>query len=205
MEPHDFDKFIKDKLQPGNVYQHESGQAKPFIWSAVQNNLKSSSLTWRHLAAAMVLLLAGFSLAFYLNERSHQQELKLLSQKISKIQNNYQSELVLLQLKEAQVDSLAHELRNVAPPFINLPQTERVIYKTDTVFVKQTEFISTVSTPDTANALPDIEKPSEPDPTTTTQESEIDDMIYLHYSDQHLKQKPETIRFKLGSFTARKD
>ncbi|GJM30722.1 MAG: hypothetical protein DHS20C17_33570 [Cyclobacteriaceae bacterium] len=208
MEPSDFDKLVKEKLQQNrDLYRNERETAKPFIWSAIQTRIAKNTMIWSHLAAAMVLLLVGISLVFYLNKRTYQKEMVALSQKVGKLQENYQAQLLLLQVKEAQVDSLTDKLKNIAQPLIDLPQKERIIYKTDTVFVKQIEHITTVSIPEppNENMLNDTVIQTKPAQSAISQQREIDDLIYPNYSSLSGKQKQETLKFKLGSFTARKD
>ncbi len=80
MEPMDIDNIIKNKLQESSdLHTHEMDSAKPFIWSAVQNQILKRSITWYHLAAAIVMLMVSFSFVLYSIQNRHNKEINLLS------------------------------------------------------------------------------------------------------------------------------
>ena len=91
MEPSDFDKILKSKIaEPGDLHEKEMNSAKPFIWSAVQKEIKGTrSLRWYHLAAAVLLLLICFSIILYALQNAHQKQLLILSDKIDLMESNH--------------------------------------------------------------------------------------------------------------------
>jgi len=206
MEPSDIDKIIKGKLQETNdAHNQEMDSAKPFVWSAITKELKKKkSLSWYHLAAAVLLLLLSFSFIFYSIQQNHENEMVLISDKIDQLQKNYQSQLELLNSKDAEVKLLANELRGVElqlsdlGQFKPISQKEIIVYRTDTVYVKQVEYITSVSDPVISIEKTmdfEVEK-SEQLAQAETQHNEIDAVIYPSFVSQGKKQKSETIKVK---------
>ncbi len=215
MEPTDIDKIITNKLQESNdLHQHEMDTAKPFVWSAVQNKIgRKRSLTWVHLAAAVVLLLITFSFFFNSAQRGHKKELSLLSDKIDQLQINYSYQGELLGSKDNQIHTLHDELKNIELQLVDLQQQkplsakETIVYRTDTVYLTQVEYITAVSEPVEAEEVPPgtSEDQVEQIIKTTVKEKGTDAAIYPSNSIQAKNQQSETLKFKFGSFVARKD
>jgi len=214
METCEFDKIIKKKILESNeLHEHDIASAKPFIWSAIQNRVKGKRLLkWHHLAAAILLLVIGFSFILHRVQKGHQYEIELLSNKIDQLQKNYLSQVDLLQSKDTEIESLGNQVNITDLQLTNLqqqnplPQKESIIYRTDTVFLKQIEYITSVSEPIDAEEfavvsekkqLLNMEKGK-------NQEIEIDHIIFPSYSSQDKGQKSETIKFKFVSLTASK-
>jgi len=206
MEPGDFDKLIKSSLKGENsIHSNEMDKAKPFVWAAVQNNLKSSSsLRWYHLAAAILLLMISFSFILFGVQENHKNEISLLSKKIDQLQDQYQSRDNLLQTKNDEVETLASELKIVESQLTEmqadrlLKQRETILYRTDTVYLKQVEYITTVADPVIPNEIMSVpeENPGEQQLTKAgSDEWEIDDAIYPSVASSK-KQKSESIKFK---------
>ncbi len=209
MEPIDIDEIFRKKLLENNdLHKHEMDSAKPFVWSAVQNNIgRSRSLTWYHLAAAILLLMISFSFVLYNVQKGHNNEMNLLSDKIDQLQKNHLSQAEFLQTKDIEVESLEIELKNVELKLTNLmqqktlPQMETYVYRTDTVYLKQLEYI-TISTPveskeTTVDVLESIANQKE-----IAYVQEMDDIIFPSYSSRGNGPQSETIKFKFGSLSA---
>ena len=214
MEPIDIDNLIKNKLLETNErHQHEMELAKPFIWSAVQNKIgKKSSLTWYHLAAAVVILMISFSFVLYSVQKGHTNEMELLSDKIDQLQRDYSSQATMIQTKDSQVATLGSELRNVELKLADLQlqkplsQKEVFVYQTDTVYLKQVEYITTIAYPDEPeekDIVPSVEQ-TELIGIAQVQQDQMDDAIFPSYSSQRNSQPSETIKIKFGSFTVKK-
>lgn len=215
MEPNEIDNIIRNKLQESSdLHRPEMDSAKPFVWSAVHNQIVGKqSLTWYHLAAALALLLIGFSFVLYQIQTGHRNQIDLLSNKVDQLQQNYSSQVNLLQTKETQVESMGKELRNIELQLTDLQQQESIVkketivFRTDTVFIKQVEYIN--NTPDPMEmkvvSTSTIQDPDEQEEIVTAQESSRDDAIFSNYSYPGNRQQSETIKFKFGSFTERKN
>ncbi len=215
MEPKEFDRLIKSRIQqPSDVYQKEMEAAKPFVWSAVQGNLRNTGQV-RHwqLAAAAAVLLILFSLILYTSKQEHQKELDLVYGKMDQLQQHFNTQTNLLQTREMQLDSVASQLNQVALHLEQLTQrpiassTTSPILKVDTVFIRQIEYV-------TAKPDPDIPEASDPENSTLPssavvqvsppQENKIDHVIYPSQKSAVHNSK-DAIKVKFGSFTARKD
>jgi len=206
MEPSEMDNIIKSKLQEAhNVHQAEMESAKPFVWSAVQKNLgKRRTLNWYPLAAAILLLLISFTFIFNNVQKNHESEMVLLSNKIDQLQENYQSQLELSITKDKEVESLASELKNVKLQLSDwkqenpVSQKTNIVYQTDTVYLKQVEYITTISDPIVPNVknIDSGEGQIEQLAKAENMENEIDYAIYPSFASQGKKQKSETIKVK---------
>ena len=213
MEPFEIDKIIKDKLLESNdLHKHEMDSAKPFVWSAIQNKTREKrTLTWVHLAAAVVILMISFSFVLYGIQRGHKNEMKQLSYKIDQLQQDYLSQAELLQTKDTQVSSLGGELKKVELQLTELrqqkplSQKETFVYKTDTVYHKQIEYITVVSDPVEPAEIGFDPLVNHPEQTgiAKVQVNEMDDAIFPSYSVKSTNQASETIKLKFGSFTAK--
>jgi hypothetical protein len=211
MEPMDIDKIIKNKLQQSNdLHSHEIDSSKPFIWSAVQNNIRRRTLTGYHLAAAVVMSLISFSFILFSIQNSHNNEIELLSGKIDQLQENYISQAEHLYAKEIQTASLGDELKSLELKLTEMQlqkptsQKETLVYRTDTVYVKQVEYINTNSDPVEMNI---ITTGNETDPDALIKIAQIkvqetDDEIFPSYTRQNDRKQTETRRFKFQSFSS---
>ena len=206
MEPSDIDRILKSQLEgANNAHQKELENAKPFVWAEVQKNLgKTRTLNWYHLAAAILFLLISFTFVFVNVQKNHDQEMVLLSNKIDQLQQNYQAQLGEINAKNTEVNLLATELKNVELKLSNLDQErpisqkETIVYRTDTVYLKQVEYITTVSNPVIQNEDEVISEEVEFGKLAKAEnlENEIDDAIYPSLASQSKKQKSETIKLK---------
>lgn len=211
MEPFDIDKIIKNKiLESHESHKHEMDSAKPFVWSAIQNQIGKQTLTWIHLAAAAVLLLISFSFVFYSLQKGHKNEIIQLSNKIDQLQKDYLSQAELLHTKNIEVESMSCQLNNVELQLTDLlqqkplSQKETIVYLTDTVYLKQVEYITTIADPmePKMKSIATAGEQSEQIETSIIREKEIDYIIYPSYSSQGKNQQAETIKFKFGSLSA---
>lgn len=212
MEPTDFDKILRDKIHESqDLHAKEMEAAKPFIWSAVYNEIgKKKSLTWYHLAAAVILLLITFSVVLYRVQTVHRRELASFSQQLDQLEKNYLSQATLLETKNSQLISLNDKLESVEQQFNNMQQTpaqvkERIVYQRDTVYLKQVEYVTVA--PDTNKINYAINKNSDHPPkevkVVKLNENKIDDIIYPSSQGTDKREKPESIKVRLNAFTAR--
>lgn len=213
MEPKDIDNIIKNKiLESNDLHKYEMDSAKPFVWSAIQNKIRRKrSLTWYHLAVAITILMISFTFVLYGVQKKYTNEMSLLSDKIDQLQKNHVSQAKLLKLKNREVESLGDKLMQVKHKFTGLlqqkpiAQKETFVYRTDTVYLKQVEYITAISTPIeskeiTADALVNMT-----DQTETVKIQEVDDIIFPSYSGQGNRQQAETIKFKFGPLSASRE
>ena len=209
MEPVEFDKIIQKKLSENNeLHAHDIESSKPFVWSAIQNKLgRNRSLTWIHLAAAVVLLMVSFSFILFSIQNSHESEIDALSEKIDQLQENYHSQKNLLASKNIQVESMGIELRQMEVQLADLqnqdqPQKESFIYRTDTVYLTQVEYITRFEEPE-SNEI--IETVGDPEILDIAQvESEMDVAIFPSYSYRNTAAS-ESVKLKFGSFAEKKN
>jgi len=209
MKPNEIDSIIRSKLQENDgFYDHEIAAAKPFIWAAIRNKITRTGLiTWHHLAAAMVLLFIVFSFIFNSMRQEHQRELDVLSDKIDQLQKINNARGMITEAKETQIASLENQQRYSAIQLDELTQkspTEvpTILYHTDTVYINTVELIPTVAE---INTQPDHYQAYIESVPVEVLKTEMDDVIYPDFSSQGSKQPTETINFKFGPFTARKD
>ncbi len=215
MEPIDIDKIIRDKIVEGSdLHEQEMDSAKPFVWATVQNNIgKKKLLTWYHLAAAIILLLVCFSIVLYDIQEKHTDEIRLLSDKIDLLQKNHVSQADLVKSKDQEVESLGNELKQVQQKFTNLAQQkpiaqkETFVYRTDTVYLTQIEYITAIVDPVEPKEVATHKKEEQTELVESTYlpEREIDEAIYPSKLKMGKRQQSEPIVFKFGSLTARKD
>lgn len=209
MEPSDIDNLFKNRLDEAqDTHQQEIEDAKLFVWSAVQKNLdKSKSINLYHLTAAVLLLLIGFTFIFNNALKNYNQEMVLLSNKIDLLQQKYLVQQEKLNLKNMAVKSLATELKNVEHKLSELnqerpiAQKETMVYRTDTIYQKQIEYITIIS-----DTIPQNKDNSTLDTGDVDQfaknkiiESEIDDAIYPSFARRNKNQKSEIIKVKFLS------
>jgi len=209
MEPVEFDRIIQNKLSEGNdLHEREMEKAKPFIWAAIQNKIgRKRSLTWIHLAAAVTLLMISFTFVIYRIQNGHQSEINALSNKIDQLQGSYLTQEDLLGKKDSQVEALRDDLQHVELQLSNLqqkkPQKETIIYRTDTVYLKQVEYITTVSDPVKPDRILETVDLPEKTEITNVELNDTDGTIYPSYS--YRSTKSETIKLKFGSFAEKKN
>ena len=213
MEPFEFDQIIKSKLSQGSeLHDQEMQAAKPFVWSAIQSNKKRGSLTWIHLAAASVVLTLLFSFVLYEVQNAHTSEMASMADQIGQLQKNYHSQEAMLSSKNAQVEILEMDLNDMEHQLTSLQernkenqnQDKMYVYRTDTVYLKQVEYITTVSNP--PDPEPEVEQLQEPDKTDLVDAAllETDAAIYPSYSYKNTT-STETIKLKFGSFREKKN
>ena len=215
MEPFDIDKIIKNKLeQDSEIHAHEMESAKPFVWSAIQNQIGSrKSLTWYHLAAAVILLMISFSFILLGIQKEYHQEIAQLSTKVDQLQKDYVTQAELLQYKNTQVESQGYELKNMEVRLTNLQenkpaaQSEKIVHQVDTVYIKQIEYITKIPDSNDENKLMKGEQIEMAIQTEKTdkQESNIDDMIFPSTRNAEKSEQAESIQIKMGFFLARKN
>ena len=215
MEPFDIDKIVKNKLEKSHdLHAHEMESAKPFVWSAIQNQIGGrKSLTWYHLAAAVVLLMISFSFILFSIQKGRHQEIEQLSDKIDQLQKDYVTQAELLQYKNTQVESQRYELKNMEVRLTNIQenkpaaQSEKIVHQVDTVYIKQIEYITKIQNFNDENKLVMFEPIEMAIQTEKSdkQEPDIDDMIFPSRRNPEKSRQAESIQIKMGSFLARKN
>lgn len=206
MEPTDLDNLLKAKLQESSdVHRQEMDAAKPFVWSAIQKNISNGhSLRWYHLAAAVILLLISFVFVLQNVQKSHENEMVLLSQKIDQLQQHYVSQETALKSKDQELGTLMSELKNVELKLDDLqhqqPEVskETIVYRTDTVVVKQIEYITRNPNPVIAmeTSSDNQETRTENIETNSKRNTSVNYAIYPSMASQNRNQKSETIKVK---------
>jgi hypothetical protein len=212
METFDFDNIVKGKLQEENdLHKHELESAKPFIWTAIQSQNKGKkSLMWYHLAAAVTLLVVSFSFFLFSVQKGYKNEIGILSGRIDQLQVDHQSQGEILLTKELQIEALSSELRNVEYQLTDLKLTdltpkERTIYRTDTIYLKQVEYITVAPDPIEKEVSTGNIADSEAMDPVVVQVLATDEAIYPSYARNTENQQSETIKFKFGTFASRKN
>ena len=215
MEPFDIDNIIKNKLKESHdLHAHEMESAKPFVWSAIQRQIDSrKSMTWYHLAAAMILLMISFSSILFSIQKGRHQEIEQLSNKIDQLQKDYMTQAELLHLKNRQVESLDSELKNVEVRLTTFQerkqvvQREKIIYQHDTIYVKQVEYVTQIPDykGDNKIVMAGQIKTSKQVEMIDVQEKEIDDVIFPSFRNLAKNGQAESIQIKIGPFIARKN
>ena len=115
--------------------------------------------------------------------------------------------------KDLQVQTLAGELKSIEAKLVNnqqipekpLPEPRQIVYRTDTVYIKQIEYITTVSSPATQTVnLPEDEvfEPARME-SDVAQKRETDDIIFPSYQAQSKKQPTESMKFRIGSLVTK--
>ena len=217
MEPYDFDKLLKEKLENDNdLHSYEIESAKPFIWSAIQNNVGGDkTIKWYHLAAALILLILSFAFILINVQKSYKSEIQILSQRIDEIQDNYKVQGVNLDSKVTEIEKLNAELDFVESQLITLqssanstpkPRLETItVFQRDTVFVKEVEYI-TLSQKDTLPLNESSQQVTEVEIADIKSEVPLTDIdIYPSYSQNGKKRRSESIKLKFGSVLAQKN
>ncbi len=214
MEPFEMDKIIREKLQhKPDMYRKEMDEAKPFVWSAIQHQINGKhSPTWKHLAAAILVLFISFTFIIIKFNQRHKAEIIALTEKVDLMQREHQSEKEALQSKITQMSQLTD------PPMLaesNLTeevqanpgiQKEIVVYRTDTVYIKQVEYITTTSQP-LPTSEPAVETAANDSELLVTQvrENKKEDVIFPAERIRSEAQDSETIKLRFAAFTARKN
>ena len=211
MEPLDIDKIIREKLQESNdLHKHQMDSAKPFIWGAVQQKVTAKRvITWYNLAAAVALLMIIFSFILYSIQQQYRQQIDLLANKLDQMQQSYVSQTEALHTKDTQAELLATKIGQMEQMLAGLQAEqplnpkEVVIYRTDTVYIKQVEYIK--ATPDFTHSQGLIAEIAEESPkreeTAILPEIETDDVIFLSSSNLSRNQPSESIKLKFGPFS----
>ncbi len=210
MEPFDIDRIIKQKASEFHgLHQQEIDAAKPFVWSEIQRK-ERTYLTWIHLAAAVLLLMLCFSMILINIQKKHGKEIENLSAKIDQIQNGYAAQTKALNIKTNQIASLTNKQaelndklseQNTAP----IPHRERFVYHTDTVFIKQVQYITKTEKPSESDEQP-MEKEAFFEQKTSDEiaiNPKVDDVIFPSYQSQ--EKQPETLKVKFGSFASNRN
>lgn len=208
MERSDFDRLIKHKLSGENTaHSKEIREAKPFVWASVHNNLaKKATLRWYHLAAAILLLLISFTFLLKGVQKNHSEEISRLAAKLDQLEEDFQSQEQQLIVKEQQVSEMADEIRMVEIRLASINQEapkiskEVVVYRTDTVYLKQTEYVSvTDHVPDANPASAQVIQTSVEEKSTQAFDTKLDEVIYPSLAQSRNQQKSESVKVKFGN------
>jgi len=207
MEPADFDKIIQEKLSENNEsHAHDIESSKPFVWSAVQRQTgKQHTLKWYHLAAAVVLMVISFGFVLNDVQKSYSSKIEDLSDRIEGLQENYLTQEEQIKVKNSEFASLGNELKVVEKQLVTLknqPGVETIIYQTDTVYIKQIEYVTVVELePSVAVEAVEVVESIKTE-TNPEIESQTAKVIYPSYSYTS-KNKTETLKLKFGTFASK--
>ena len=208
MEPSDFDKILKSKIAaPNQLHEMEMESAKPFVWSAVYREIKgTNSLTWWHMAAAVMLFLVSFSVVLYYVQSAYNNQLILLSDKIDLLESDYKNQLAKLENQNEALNlKVANQEKQDSDKSLESPQIiEKLIYQTDTVFIRQVEYVQVEAEPKLVeNSTKETESTIV---LTNHQESDnkkYDEIIYPVGTRQSNNKNSEQVKLKISAFTAR--
>jgi hypothetical protein len=214
MEPFEMDKIIREKLQlKSDVYRKELDEAKPFVWSAIQQQINvKHSPTWTHLAAAILVLFISFTFIIIKFNQRHKAEIIALVEKVDLMQREHQSEKAALQSKITQMSEMTDHLLLAESKLTKVVQAnpgiqkDVIIYRTDTVYIKQVEYITTSDQP-LRTPEPAVEAAAN-DPqllVTQVRENKKEDIIFPAERIRSEAQDSETIKLKFAAFTAGKN
>ncbi len=214
MEPFDIDKIVREKLQErNNLHKPQMDSARPFVWGAVQQQIATQqSFTWYHLAAAVVVLIIVFSAILFGLQRRHNQQLDRLANRLDQIQQSNVAQIDALRTKDAQAEFLESKLDQMEQALAGLQMEEPtapkevIIYRTDTVYVKQVEYITIAADSTQSKELTTdvVEKPLERKEVAELQGTKTDDVIFISSSSQSEDPPSEAIKFKFGAFSREK-
>ena len=210
MEEFNFDQLIREKVdQETEIHQKEIDASKPFVWAALQQELSGrKSLRWYHLAAAVLLITLLFSYLLISVQNNHRNEINTLAGKIDKLQNEYNRQNQVIDQREQQVADLKSEMNHLDGQLTELESREMlpretIVYRTDTVYVRQVEYITVVEPGQAVNedntlaALPsDNEKEITVPPI-------IDDEIFPSNKGDSNTDQADVVKFRFGSFVAK--
>lgn len=215
METFDIDKLIRNKLSEStNRHKEEMDSAKPFVWAAIREKVgKKRTITWYHLAAATVLLLGVFTYVLTVVQQAHQKEMNALAHKIEQLEKTHVLQRELIFAKETRVNTLQTELHQVAAELAQfrrkqpLVRASNVIYRTDTLYLKEVEYRAVASQRDDTpqkSAVP-FDKEKQVERTTVPpDEQKKDDIIFPSRREAGHENQSEPLRVKLGAFAANK-
>jgi len=209
MEPADFDKLIANSLKGADsIHAKEMDRAKPFVWAAVQNNLKNhSSLRWYHLVAAIILLLVSFGFLLDTIRTRHLDEMSKLSSKLDQLEEHYLLQEKLLNMKNQQVSVMASELKEFQIKLASMEQTappgnkEVYIYRTDTVYLRQVEYVTVQaeSSMDEGDGKTIVVEAKNTMQESAIADDKFDQVIYPSFAHERSKQKREPMKVKFGN------
>ncbi len=213
MEPFDINKIVREKLQDNSdLHRQQMDSARPFVWGAIQQQIATQqSTTWYHLAAAVVLLAIVFSAILFGLQQRHNQQIDQLANQLDQIQRNSAVQIEALRTKDTQAETLENKLYQLELLLVDLQQKsptveEVVVHRTDTVYVKQVEYITIAADSTQSKELiaDVVEKPLERMEVAELQGSTTDDIIFLSSSGQRKEPPSEAIKFKFGAFSREK-
>ena len=203
MEPSEFDQLIQQKLkQPNDAHIQHINNSKAAIWAKIQPKRKNKPfiIPWYYTAAAVILLLFTSSMIFYKMNRNYRSEFELLSAQLENLRNQSiiatKNDNLINQLC-AKIDQLELSKRNqrIVKEVIFEKQ---LVYKTDTVFLKQTEYIvqeepKIISIKDTFPNTNDSTQINNPTPSR---------VIFFDSDENYIPKNDNStaLRIKLGNF-----
>lgn len=211
MEPSEFDNIIKEKLRNNRDWPtFEIDTVKPYIWTAIQNQIGRTKLLNRyHFAAVITFLIILFASVIYRIQKERQSEINLLMNRISLLEKKYTSQADILRRKDSQIVSLKSELQDVGRKLTewesqkSATPNERIVYRMDTVIVREVEYISAGTEPQKSIDHDKIrsEAPLKRINPEGQKEENTDHIIFFSQSGRQNPPQAETMKIKFGSFT----
>ena len=212
MEPSKFDDLIKNKLAGENPrHKNEIEHSRAFVWSSIQQNLKAErSWNWKALMVAAVFAFLIFSTVIFYNKLENQnREANQLSKQMVRLNKQFGIQTTLIVEKNQKINRLQNELNGIKAELKQLNNqpvlTPKIVYKTDTVFLKNLNVIaqipktvdSTISN-NTESTLTHTPKLKE----DNSQEFATNKIYPSYVSVQKVSAPNETIKVKFASFVS---
>jgi hypothetical protein len=211
MEPADLDKLIKAKLgQENQAHQKEIQEAKPFVWSAIQREISPSSrIGWGYVAAAVIMLFITFGFIFLSLQKRHKQEMAVLSEQVDDLKQNYTQQVSSTNLKDQQLSELLEEIHKLKYKLEEIQHEqptdvgrERIVYRTDTVYVREVEYVIITEPATVMNEVRQNQEESQ-DEAMHAQNTVVERAIYPGYNKYAADQKTEKVRVRFGNLRAK--
>lgn len=211
MEPIDFDRIVKQKLEGENhLHNQQVTDSKPYVWAAIQQGKsnRAAGVPWLYAAATiLIIFLCSVFLLFQQKEKSNLQ-LEQLTAKIETLQQNYRViPTTVTAEKNGQIDLLCSEIDQLEKNLGRLKNQQMaaptalttLVYKTDTVYINKVEYVTQYINP-TNEEEKELEKPKAPPESLP----ETTDIIFPDFSKPTRNSQKETasVKLKLASFEA---
>jgi hypothetical protein len=207
MEPSDFDDIIKGKFEQDNdLYSNEIEHSKPYVWTAIQQNLiaDKAPIRWHHLAVAVILLFICTSFVIYLIQQQHHKEMNQLAKSMNVMNSNYLAQSKQLQQKEEQLKCLEVDIQSLKQDNKFNSKKDLIVsephyvYLTDTIYVKQIKYITQIENRDTLDA-----SLANNDTIIDKESIKPNQMIYPVYkTSKSIKEESENLKVKINSFAS---
>jgi len=139
------------------LYSNEIEHSKPYVWTAIQQNLiaDKAPIRWHHLAVAVILLFICTSFVIYLMQQQHHKEMNQLAKSMNIMNSNYLAQFKQLQQKEEQLKCFEVDIQSLKQNSGFNSKKDLIVsephyvYLTDTIYVKHIKYITQIENRDT--------------------------------------------------------